>query len=132
MFRKTLFQNSFITIEMDITTDILFVNWTGEQTEETVKEGCSQMLDQVQLNKTRKVFNDNSEVVGNWSGAAEWGAKVWFPAMYAAGCQFFAWVLSKELYSQLSTQETLKYQIAGIIILNFEEREPALNWLTIM
>ncbi|WP_062542117.1 hypothetical protein [Rufibacter tibetensis] len=132
MHQRVLLTESHLTISIDLFSEILFVNWTGEQTEDTVKDGCQKILKYVVTNRVSKVFNDNTHVTGNWSGAAEWGAKIWFPAMYKAGVKYFAWILSPELYSQLSTQATLNYNISGIIILNFEEKAPAENWLKIM
>ncbi|MBC3538707.1 hypothetical protein ACFSC6_19870 [Rufibacter sediminis] len=132
MHKRTLLQEPHITIKLDLLTDILYVDWTGKQTEETVRDGCDKMLKHVASTRSTKVFNDNTLVTGNWSGAAEWGAKIWFPAMYKAGVHYFAWVLSPELYSQLSTKETLKYTINGILILNFEDRDAAENWLKVM
>lgn len=132
MFRKTLVKNAFITVEVDITTDILFVKWIGAHTEQTVTEGFTHILEQVQSQRTGKVFNDSSEMIGNWSGATVWGTKVWLPDMHVAGCKFLAWVLPQDLYSQLSAQEIINHQTIGLIVLNFDEPEPALNWLHIM
>ncbi|RNI29241.1 hypothetical protein [Rufibacter latericius] len=132
MHNRTLLQEPHLNIRLDLLTDILRVEWTGPQTEETVKDGCEKILKHVASTRTSKVLNNNSPATGNWSGAADWAAKIWFPALHKAGVKFFAWVLSPELYSQLSTKETLKNNIKGILVLSFEERDPAENWLKVM
>ncbi|MFB9862294.1 hypothetical protein EFA69_13290 [Rufibacter immobilis] len=132
MHNRVLLSEPHVTIKYDVLTEILHVEWTGEQTEATVRDGCDKILKHVVSTRASKVFNDNSLVTGNWSDAAQWGAKVWFPAMYKAGVKYFAWLLSPEIYSQLSTKETLKHDINGIIILSFEERASAENWLLVM
>ncbi|WP_210465450.1 hypothetical protein [Rufibacter roseolus] len=132
MHKRTLITEPHIAIHLDMISDILHVTWTGHQTEDTVKDGCEKMLKHVVSTKTSKVINDHTLVSGNWSGLAEWGAKIWLPALHKAGVKYFAWVLSIELYSQRSSQETLKYPINGILILTFEEKASAENWLKAM
>ncbi|WP_181306848.1 hypothetical protein [Rufibacter sp. XAAS-G3-1] len=132
MHRRTLLQEPHISLHLDVIHDILYVEWAGPQTEETAKDGCGKLLKHVVSTRAAKVFNDNTLATGIWSGAAEWEAKVWFPALYKAGVKYFAWVLSPELYSQLSTKETLKHTINDIIVLSFEEKVSAENWLKVM
>lgn len=127
-----ILEEPHVNISIDHIENILYVEWTGEQTELTVRDGCGKMLALIKREKCRRILNDNTLVTGNWSGAAAWGAQEWFPAMYQAGCQFFAWVLSPDYYSQLSTKETLRQDIKGIIIFNFDTIASADNWLKAM
>lgn len=121
-----------ITISYDVLEDILYVDWTGNQTKESVMDGCEKMLHYLKLHHCTKDLNDNTHVTGMWVDAARWGAESWFPRMHEAGCRLFAWVYSPDLYSKLSTDKTLSYGIRGIVIATFESEDTALAWLRVM
>jgi hypothetical protein len=65
------------------------------------------MLELMVEHNLNTVLNDNTHVVGIWSGASEWGATDWFPRMKQAGLRCFAWVYSPSRFSQVSTDKTL-------------------------
>ena len=67
-----------------------------------------------------------------WSEAAEWGGRVWFPVMEAAGLEYFAWVYSPNVYSRLSTDLTLQFAPAGSVVATFDDRATAQAWLAQM
>ena len=85
----------------------LYVDWKGYQTEGFVQQGCERMLQAMVSCGVSKVLNDNTNVVGIWIGAAEWGATDWFPRMRQNGLKHFAWVNSTSRLSQISTDATL-------------------------
>ena len=91
------------------------------------------MLRLLAQQRTHKVLNDNSQVTSMWSDAAEWGGRIWFPQMVAAGLDFFAWVYSPNLYSRLSTDLTLQYT-PGVrpVVATFDDLETAKAWLSQM
>ncbi len=126
---RILLEEPHITIIHNLENDWLYVNWSSEQTKETVMRGCQQMLEFLKRERIQKVLNDNSQVSTIWSDAAEWGAKVWFPSMYAAGCCYFAWVYSPNIYSKLSTDFTLSFPIPHLIIATFDDIETGKGWL---
>ncbi len=51
-------------------------------------------------------MNDNRLVTGPWQGAAEWVATDWFPRMYAAGLERLSWIVSPNIFSEMSTEAT--------------------------
>jgi hypothetical protein len=106
-FVANLFEDTFIRISLDSEGGWLYADWTGYQTVGTVQDGCERMLELMREHGLRAVLNDNTHVVGIWSGAAEWVATDWFPRMNAAGLRCFAWVYSPTRFSQISTDETL-------------------------
>ena len=63
---------------------------------------------------------------------AEWGGTEWFPAMTAAGLQYFAWVYSPNLYSRLSTDLTLQFTTGNAVVATFDDLTTAQAWLTQM
>ena len=81
------------------------------------------------LQRCHKVLNDNSRVTSMWSEAAEWGGRVWFPAMTAVGLQYLAWVYSPNLYSRLSTDLTLQFTVGNPVVATFDGIDTAKAWL---
>lgn len=132
MTGRVLITTSHISIAYDILDDVLYVNWTGNQTKETVMDGCERILDYLKQYHCKKVLNDNTDVTSIWDDASEWVAVNWFPLMYEAGCKLFAWVYSPNVYSKLSAYKTLTYGIKGIIVTAFQSRENAAGWLKAM
>lgn len=75
------------------------------------------------------MLNDNTRVTIMWSDTAERGGKEWFPAMAAAGLQYFAWVYSSNIYSRLSTDLTPQFTGGGPVVAAFDEMATAQAWL---
>lgn len=125
---RTLYKDSNIHIELNEAENWLEVDWTGLQTLETVQSGCLTMLDLLRSHKCTKVLNDNTNVIGSWSEAVEWGAEVWFPAMIDSGLKHFAWVYSPEVFSKLSTDKTIDLTGANIFG-TFNDKREAAQWL---
>jgi hypothetical protein len=128
MLLRTLLESPTIQIGFDHINDWLYAEWIGEQTLESVQEGCLQMLDYMRAERCHKVLNDNRLVTSMWSDAAEWGGKVWFPAMMDAGLEYFAWVYSPNVFSRLSTDLTLRYTTRPVV-LPFDSIDTAKAWL---
>ena len=129
MALQTLLEAAHITISYDHQNDWLLADWRGDQDLASVKHGAMEMMRLMQLQRCHKVLNDNTRVTGMWSEAAEWGGKEWFPAMTAAGLQYFAWVYSPNLYSRLSTDLTLQFTAGNPVVATFDEMETAKAWL---
>lgn len=126
---QLLIAQPHITIHYDIIEDILYSDWTGDQTKESVMDGCELMLLQLKLNRCAKVLNDNTHVTSIWDDASEWVAVDWFPRMHQAGCRLFAWVYSPNVFSQLSADKTLQYGIKGVVTTTFSNKDNAEAWL---
>ena len=129
MALQTLLEESNITIAYDHLNDWLFADWHGDQDLASVKYGAMEMMRLMQLQRCHKILNDNTLVTSMWSEAAEWGGKEWFPAMTAAGLQYFAWVYSPNLYSRLSTDLTLQFTTGSPVVATFDDIETAKAWL---
>lgn len=129
MSPRLLHETPQIRICYDEPAGWLHAEWIGNQDYESVRSGATRMLECLTEQKCRKVLNDNTRVSSMWADAAEWGGKEWFPAMRAAGCEYFAWVYSPNVYSRLSTDLTLQHTAAGIVILTFDDLAMAQLWL---
>ena len=128
MALHTLYQNQHLSIAYDYLNEWLYVDWTGDQDLDSVREGCLQMLDCLRQERCSKVLNDNRRVTNMWSDASEWGGKVWFPMMAEAGLEYFAWVYSPNVYSRLSTDLMMSHT-ARPLVLTFDDKDTATAWL---
>lgn len=129
MSHTILFQDTSITIAFDEVLCCIHANWTGYQTLCSVQEGCERILEGMTQHDCDKVLNDNTNVQGIWSSAAEWVGTDWFPRMRQAGMKAFAWVYSPSMFSRLSTDKSLRftYDTNGIEV--FDNIHEARKWL---
>lgn len=129
MQQKTLVSVTHITIKLDLLTGILYAAWTGNQTKETVENGCERILHYLKKYQCTKVLNDNTHVTSIWLDASWWVAVDWFPRMFDAKCELFAWIESPDPLGKLSIDETLKFAVTGVNALTFPNKEMAEEWL---
>nr|WP_256439369.1 ATP-binding protein [Pedobacter sp. SYSU D00823] len=126
---QTYFRTDYIDIAYNKEQNWLEADWIGYQTKQTVQEGCMHMLDLVKSTRVEKVLNNNSKVKGNWSEASDWGSTFWFPLMQEAGIEYFAWIQSPDIFSQLSALKSIEMKNGKINIHFFEEMSAAVEWL---
>ena len=125
----TYYRDRHISVNYNKTHNRLDVDWTGFHDVESVKRGCLIMLDILEKNKSDRVVNDNTHVLGNWSEAAEWVGNSWFPMMEKAGLKYFAHVFSSSTFSQLAAQKSIDI-MAGIITTQyFTDIKLAEQWI---
>ena len=129
MTLQTLLEEPHITISYDHLHEWLVADWHGNQDLQSAQSGALELLRLMQLQRCHKVLNDNTEVTNMWSEAAEWGGTEWFPAMAAAGLEFFAWVYSPNVYSRLSTDLTLQFAVSSAVVATFDDIDTARAWL---
>lgn len=132
MALQTLLEESHITIAYDHANEWIYADWRGDQNLTSVQRGGGDILRLMKQQRCYKVLNDNTQVAGMWSEAAEWAGKEWFPSMTSAGLKYFAWVYSPNLYSRLSTDLTLQFAANDAIVATFDDLETAKAWLTQM
>lgn len=129
MALQTLLEEPHITISYDHLNDWLLADWHGDQSLASVQHGGQEILRLFAMQQCYKVLNDNSNVTNMWSEAAEWAGTEWFPAMTAAGLQYFAWVYSPNTYSRLSTDLTLQFTGTTPVVATFDDLTTAQAWL---
>jgi hypothetical protein len=128
MAQEFIFEETFIRISYDPEEDWIYADWRGFQRPASMREGCEQILLALKKYRTNRVLNDNTHVEGIWSAASEWIARDWFPRMRQAGLQYFAWVYSTSILSQLSTDKTLHLTLEGFVR-TFYDVESARHYL---
>ena len=124
-----LFESETVCVYYDFVDDWLYVDWVGEQTLDSIKMGCQQLLIFLVQERTHKLLNDNTRVTNIWSDAAEWIATDFAPKAAAAGLEYCAWVYSPDHFSRLSTDQVLELHNTEIITIPFESLEAAQDWL---
>jgi hypothetical protein len=104
---ETLYMADNLHISYDPDTGIMFCKWVGHQSTEVIQHCGAVMIRLLKERKIEKILNDNTEVNGPWMDAAEWTAQEWFPLMIQAGLKHFAWVLSQDIFAELSAIEAM-------------------------
>ncbi len=125
----TFYEDESITISYREEYGRIDTDWKGFQTLESVKRGCLLMLDMLKKNKCTKVLNDNTNVLGTWSEAADWVGGEWFAMMEEAGLKYFAWVFSHSSFSQLSARKSVDIMTGNVVTQFFTDIEAAANWI---
>lgn len=123
------YRNKSLSIHCNEQQQWMEVNWTGYQNFESVQNGGLQMVKVLRSSGLKKVLNDNTEVLGNWSEASDWAGKVWFPMMIEAGLEDFAWVFSPSIFAQLAAQKSVDVSDGKANVRFFHDIEQAKFWL---
>jgi hypothetical protein len=123
---KTLHASKHLQITQLINTHIMYCNWIGPQSHQSVVQGEAAMLELLVQNQFTKVLNDNTQVTGPWNNAVTYTVETWFPAMITSGLQHFAWVFSPDIFAQLSARRAANVQN---VVATFNEYHDAFNWL---
>lgn len=125
-----IYAQDFIRISYDPATSILYADWKGYQSEDSVKQGCREILASMVRHGCYLVLNDNTHVKGIWTFATQWVGAEWLPKMKSAGLKKFAWIYSPYKLSQVSTDESLSYLPgSNIPIRTFHDLNEGLAWL---
>jgi PAS domain S-box-containing protein len=123
------YKDEYVEIRYNAEARRVEATWIGYQRFETVQRGGLKILDLVKLNHAKKLLNDNTQVLGNWSEAAEWVAKDLMVSMEHAGLKYMAWVQSKSAFSRLSAQKTAEMSVVKIDLAFFSDHSAAGLWL---
>jgi PAS domain S-box-containing protein len=123
------YQDDTITLTYNQEHSRIDADWTGFQNLESIQKGCLRILDMLGENNAHKVLNNNIHVLGNWSEAADWSNTEWFPAMEKAGLQYFAWIYSPSVFSQLSAKKSVDTLTGKVVFQFFNDAALATEWI---
>lgn len=112
----------------DAATELLWADWRGPQTAATVREGAEAVLAAVQAGKYTKLLNDNTHLTVMNVTAQEWDSIQVLPRLFNAGLQYLAWVYPPDLTGRRHTDYSVN-RSSWPLLLTFEERQMALEWL---
>src|SRR5699024_2377915 len=108
---------------------ILYAQWLGVQSVETVKEGGYKVLEMMKEQPCSKLLRSNTEVVGSWDMALEWAENTWTPLMRHAGLRYLAQVVPTSIYATLTIETLIQRIDKEFEIRIFEDVEEAEAWL---
>jgi two-component system CheB/CheR fusion protein len=120
---------SIITNEQD---KIVETDWKGFHNYDSVKAGTIKISEIVAVKRYAKLLNNNLNVLGNWSEAAEWVGTVGFPLIENAGIKYVAWIYSPATFSQLAAQKSINLVDGNIITKTFTTINEAREWLRLV
>lgn len=127
---QNIHYRDFIEISFDPLTRWIYADWKGYQSDASAKEDCELILAALTRFNASSMFNDNRQVVGIWTGFADWIARDWFPRMRAAGMRKFALVYSPTRLSQISADAAmLHFDPEGRVVAGFFAETEASSWL---
>lgn len=125
----TCYEDQHLRISFNFGNDYLEADWRGFQTLESVKRGCMAILKCLKDKKCHRLLNDNSNILGSWSEAAEWAAKESYPQLEHAGIRCLAWIVGSNTFSQLSAKKSIELADVAIETCLFTDRREAESWL---
>lgn len=129
---KKVFGDVFFTATRIKGGSILYAQWYGVQSVETVKEGGYKLLEMIHEQPYAKLLNCNKNVVGSWDMALDWAEKTWTPQMKAAGLRYLAQVVPTSIYATLTIDSLIQRIDKDFVIGIFEDEAAAEAWLLSM
>lgn len=126
---RKVFGDVFFTATRLNNDSILYAQWFGVQSVETVKEGGYKMLEMLKEKPYSKLLNSNKDVVGSWDMALDWAENTWTPLMREAGLRYLAQVVPLRIYATLTIETLIQRIDKKFEIRIFEDVEEAEAWL---
>lgn len=126
---KRVFGDVYFTATRIDNGSILYAQWFGVQSEETVKEGGYKLLAMIKEQPYSKLLNCNKNVVGSWDTALDWVETTWTPQMKAAGMRYLAQVIPNSIYLTLTIESLIQRIDKDFEIRVFNNYEDAEAWL---
>jgi len=119
----------YLIAERDRENGWIYARWIGPQTLGTVMEGGLAYVDMLREEPCRRLLNDHTELEGLFTRANDWVAQVWTPLIIQAGLRYFAQVLSRDVFAQIS-MENLHHRIGDKFEMRLFNNLPAAReWL---
>jgi len=123
------YSNDFVTIQTNTVLETVEVDWRGYHNIQTIKTGCLKIMEILKECGYRKILNNHTNVLGNWSDASEWVGREWFPLIESAGLSHLAWVYSKVTFSRLAAEKSVEHKAGNVITKFFKTEDDAKKWL---
>jgi hypothetical protein len=108
MSQTLLYSAPHLDIEFYEQPDYWYYNWKGSRRPNQCLREEKKYTNSLSQKPCGRVLNDNRLVVTSWYGATEWAGRDWFPRMFAAGLNRFAWIVPEALFAEMSMQKALE------------------------
>ena len=111
--------------------NIIEVSFSGSPELEDFMENANSIIEELKQTHCTKVLNDVSDLEINRLENQDWTQKHWFPEADKAGLKYFAFVVSKFAFGEISTEQTNEAaeNEGKIKIKYFKTKEDAIDWL---
>lgn len=130
MHLQPLVTSPSLHLSLDTEQHWLYAEWRGEQSEDSIRQGCELVLHHLAAQHCHKILNDNSSATGDWSITAKWLATYFLPQAGELGLQYVASVYSPGIISRYSTALALDYfRQEAPWALAFDNLAAACTWL---
>jgi hypothetical protein len=122
--------NEFFRLHYDEKLHLLHAEWLGFIGNfEQIQEACRMIREQIEQAKISILLNDNRSQIGPWPHFEEAISVQWVDSLYQVGLKFFAHIMSKNMFAQISAQKHLKDCQNRVIFQYFKQEEDAKQWL---
>ncbi|MFN8438641.1 MAG: hypothetical protein U0V72_13550 [Cytophagales bacterium] len=120
----------YCTIEYKKDLNYVYANWIGFVTVENVMEGATKVLEFFKTTNCPNFINDNRQLTGPWRNANEWIETVWTPKALELGLKRFAFVVSPNIFGELSAKDLgVRLDALGFEMKSFKDFDEAESWL---
>ena len=126
---KLILEKSFVSIYYNATENWLYIQWKGDQTEETLLRGSEHMLTCVKSTGSTKIINDSSNFTKTWPNLVNWWANVYSYRLQEAGIHFFAWIYGDQNIIKPTADAILQKEKSEILVMVFDNLKTAEIWL---
>ncbi|WP_223653108.1 hypothetical protein [Hymenobacter psoromatis] len=123
------FGKVFLSVEYDAQQKLLYNNWRGYQTLESIITGANACLQELARHRCPYLLNDNTNVTGPWDHAVAWIAEDWTPRAIVEGLTHFAHVVSPESFAALSAEAMVTKVGDSFQMRIFGNLDEARQWL---
>lgn len=130
MMLTMLVPDRFLDISYDEENGLLYLDWKGYQTDKSIKEGCERILELMVRYQAFKLLNDNTHILGIWTGVAKWLIFDALPRARQAGMTHLAHVYGPSRLARISAETALFLLDSNASdIKTFDDLEEARAWL---
>lgn len=129
---NTAYTSEALSIIANEQDKIVETDWKGFHNYDSVKAGTIKISEIATVTRYTKLLNNNLNVLGNWSEAAEWVGSIGFPLMENAGLRYVAWIYSPATFSQLAAEKSINMVNGNIIAKTFTTVSEAREWLRLL
>lgn len=127
--KVTLDDATTLELSYDEANDWLYADWQGYLNEEGAKKSALAVIKGIKETGTTKVLNDNRNQTGPWPPIDQWLAEVFIPGLKEAGLQYFAYIHSPSVFTQMSASKFANQIINEIEFDHFKDETEARQWL---
>ena len=128
MSLKIIRANPNLSISYDSQNNWLYLDWCGEQTIDTVREGCLLIAQCFLRQSYGRILNDNTNVTSVTREVFEWLSTEFLPYIHLVQIEYLAWVYPPGMDARSYTDIAL-YKDSSLVVALFDDLASAYSWL---